>query len=106
MRKWAVIGVVSLFAVGVARLAVNTQSDVDRDVNAYIAGLNYKFGARVDSVVQTHETKGVGFLYCRLTNGRFDPAIENDLGARLKEHKRLRVIFPWVIRRSKYFLGA
>jgi hypothetical protein len=106
MRKWVVTGIVSLFAVAIARLVLTTQSDVDGDVNEYIAGLNYKFRAKVDSVVQTHEGKGVGFLYCRLTEGVFNPAIENELGTRLKEHKRLRVIFPISDSTFRVFLGG
>ena len=91
MKKWILIAIVSLFAVALSRLVITTTNAVDTDVHNYIKGLNYKLTARVDSAVVTNESKGVGFLFCSVTSGRFDPSVENVLGARLKEHDALDV---------------
>jgi hypothetical protein len=105
MKKWILIAVVGLFAFALARLVVTTTDAVDTDVHNYVKGLNYKLTARVDSAVVTNESKGVGFLFCSVTSGRFDPSVENVLGDHLKEHKRLRVMFP-TGNGFKVFLGG
>jgi hypothetical protein len=105
MKKWILIAVAILFATALARLVITTDNAVDNDVHNYIKGLNYKFTARVDSVVVTNESKGVGFLFCSVTSGSFDPSVENILGTHLKEHKRLRVVFP-TDNGFKVFLGG
>src|SRR4051812_43213811 len=105
MKKWILIAIVSLFAFGLGRLVVTTTNAVDTDVQNYIKGLNYKLTARVDSAVVTNEAKGVGFLFCSVTSGRFDPSVEKVLRAHLKEHKRLQVMFP-TANGFKVFLGG
>ncbi len=105
MGKWilAVILVLSTFAL--TRLVIATSDAVDTDVHNYVRGLNCKLTARVDSAVVTNEAKGVGFLFCSVTSGKFDASIEDALGAQLKEHKRLRVMFP-AASGFKVFLGG
>jgi hypothetical protein len=105
MRKWIIVGIVGLFAIGLSRLVLNTSKAVDNDVDKYIKGLNYKFTARVDSAVVSNDSKGVGFLFCSVTSGTCDPSVENVLAEGLKEHKRLRVIFP-TDNGFKVFLGG
>lgn len=105
MKKWIIVAIVSLFAIGLSRLVLKTSNALDNDVHNYIKGLNYKFTARVDSAVVTNDTKGVGFLFCSITSGICDPSVENVLSERLKEHKRLRVIFP-TDNGFKVFLGG
>lgn len=105
MKKWTLIATIILFAALLARLVIRTDNAVDNDVHNYIKGLNYKFTARVDSVVVINESKGVGFLFCSVTFGRFDPSVENILGTHLKEHRRLRVAFP-TENGFKVFLGG
>ena len=104
MNKWT-FAIIAVFVIALTRLIVTTNNAVDRDVASYIQGLNYKFTARVDSVDVTHEGKGIGFLFCTVTSGDFDPSIENILATKLKEHKRLRVLFP-VGDGFKVFLGG
>jgi hypothetical protein len=105
MKNWILITIASLVAVGFARLVFTTTNNVNTDVQNYIKGLNYKLTARVDSAVVTNESKGVGFLFCSVTSGSFNPSVENVLAAHLKEHKRLRVMFP-TGNGFKVFLGG
>ena len=106
MRKWIVIAIAALFIAAIIRLILSTQTALDDDVQAYVSGLNYKFIARVDSASVTNERKGVGFLYCKVISGSFNPAIEEQLATKLKEHKRLRFAFPTGDSSFKVFLGG
>ena len=105
MKKLTLAVIVVIFVAALARLIVTTQNAVDADVHNYIKGLEYKLTARVDSVVVTNESKGIGFLLCSVTSGRFDPSVEDDLRTHLKEHKRLRVMFP-TDKGFRVFLGG
>ncbi|HYI76562.1 MAG TPA: hypothetical protein VEW65_03025 [Chryseolinea sp.] len=105
MKKWILVAIITLFALAIVRLVVTTTNAVDTDVQNYIKGLNYKLTARVDSAVVTNESKGIGFLFCSVTSGRFDPSVENVLADHLKEHNRLRVMFP-TRNGFKVFLGG
>ena len=104
MKKWILIAV-GIFALAVARLVITTSNSVDSDVHNYTKSLNYKLSARVDSAIVTNQSKGVGFLFCSVTSGSFDPSVEDALAAKLREHKRLRVAFP-TDRGFKVFLGG
>ena len=106
MKKWIMIGTTALFIAAIFRLILSTQNAIDDDVQAYVAGLHYKFVARVDSASVTNERKGVGFLYCKVISGQFKPGIEDQLAKQLKEHKRLRFIFPTGDSSFKVFLGG
>lgn len=105
MGKWIIAGAVSLFIAGLSRIILTTSDAVDNDVRQFIKSLNYKFTARVDSVVVSNDSKGIGFLFCSLTSGSWDPSVENSLAGSLKEHKRLRVLFP-TDHGFKVFLGG
>ncbi len=105
MKRWTVFVIVALFVVALARIVITTQNAVDADVTSYIKNLNYKLSARVDSAVVTNESKGVGFLFCSVSSGSFDPSVENFLGNHLKEHQRLRFMFP-TPNGFKVFLGG
>lgn len=105
MKKLSLAIIVAIFVVALVRLVVTTQNAVDADIHNYIKGLKYKLTARVDSAVVTNESKGIGFLFCSVTSGSFDPLVENILGTHLKEHKRLRVMFP-ADNGFKVFLGG
>lgn len=105
MKKWIIVGIVSLFVIGLSRVVLKTSNAVDNDVHKYIRGLNYKFTARVDSVIVSNDSKGVGFLFCSVTSGIYNPSVEDLLAESLKEHKRLRVIFP-TDNGFKVFLGG
>jgi len=105
MKKLTLAAIAAMFVVALVRLVVTTQNAVDADVHNYIKGLNYKLTARVDSAVVINGSKGIGFLYCSVTSGSFDPSVEDALGTNLKEHKRLRVMFP-ADNGFKVFLGG
>src|ERR1700733_11496776 len=94
MKKWILIAIVGLFAFALARLVITTNNAVDTDVQNYVEGLNYKLTAKVYSVIVIDESRDVGFLSCSVTSGRFDPSVEDALATHLKEHKRLRILFP------------
>ena len=106
MRKWIVIGIAVLFVAALIRLAFTTQNAIDDDVQAYVKGLNYKFVAKIDSASLTNKRKGVGYLYCKVISGQFNPGLEDQLARRLKEHKRLRFLFPTADSSFKVFLGG
>src|SRR5258706_5453089 len=104
MNRWVLIGATAGIILFLTwRAWFREDQAIDREMQWFVAHLNYSFSGRVDSVGRTGY-RDFKYLACSVTSGKCSKLVEDSLNHHLKKYRLIKFLF-WNDRTGQVNIG-
>ena len=93
MKRWVlIISTAGIMVFLTWRAWFHEDQSIDREMQWFVAHLNYEFSGRVDSVGRTGY-RDFKYLACHVTSGKCSKSVEDSLNHHLKKYRLIKFLF-------------